>query len=29
MKVYINKIKRINDQLYVKNIQLFDKIIFV
>ena len=29
MKVYINKIKRISDQLYAKNIQLFDKIIFV
>ena len=29
MKAYINKIKRINDQLYAKNIQLFDKIIFV
>ena len=29
MKVYINKIKRINDQLYIKNIQLFNKIIFV
>ena len=29
IKVYINKIKRISDQLYAKNIQLFDKIIFV
>ena len=28
MKTYINKIKRINDQLYAKNIQLLDKINF-
>ena len=29
MKVYINKIKRISDQLYAKNIQLSNKVIFV
>ena len=29
MKNYINNFKRINDQLYAKNIKLFDKIIFV
>ena len=29
MEDYINNLKRISDQLYAKNIKLFDKIIFV